>query len=294
MGWIRALVFSIFILQLYQLWEEDQFHDREVVVRPFATSLESLVDAELLFQGGTSTGLQEDVRGSFLAAAEETLITLRRRLNVNGHVAIRDVAIVMTDGKSHDNVGSPANLFRRKNIKCYAIGIGRKYNRNQLLQIAAGNRRHVITAGFRRLGSIVNTIQRRACRGARPVRPVAIVMTDGKSYDNVGSPANLFRRKNIKCYAIGIGRKYNRNQLLQIAAGNRRHVITAGFRRLGSIVNTIQRRACRGRTIRITRNVVGRTIRITRNVIGRTIRITRNVVGRTIRLAPSLRRKYLT
>ena len=72
------------------------------------------------------------------------------------------------------------------------------------------------------------------------------MMTDGRSYDNVRSPALLFRRKNIKCYAVGIGRKYNRRQLLQIAAGNRRHVITAGFRQLGSIVGTIQRRACRG------------------------------------------------
>ena len=75
------------------------------------------------------------------------------------------VAIVMTDGRSHDSVVSPANLFRRANIKCYAVGIGRKYNSRQLLQIAAGRRSHVITAGFRQLGSIVGTIQRRACRG---------------------------------------------------------------------------------------------------------------------------------
>ena len=75
---------------------------------------------------------------------------------------------------------------------------------------------------------------------------VAIVMTDGRSYDSVVSPTNLFRRANIKCYAVGIGRKYNSKQLLQIAAGRRSHVITAGFRQLGSIVGTIQRRACRG------------------------------------------------
>ena len=71
-------------------------------------------------------------------------------------------------------------------------------------------------------------------------------MTDGRSYDNVNAPAQLFRRTGIKCYAVGIGRKFNRRQLYQIAAGNRRHVLTAGFRNLGSIVNTIQRRTCRG------------------------------------------------
>ena len=72
---------------------------------------------------------------------------------------------MMTDGRSGDSVNGPAQLFRRSNIKCYAVGIGRKFNRNQLLQIAAGDRRHVLTAGFRNLGSIVDTIQRRACRG---------------------------------------------------------------------------------------------------------------------------------
>ena len=71
-------------------------------------------------------------------------------------------------------------------------------------------------------------------------------MTDGRSYDNVASPGQLFRRKNIKCYAVGIGRKYNYRQLLQIAAGTKSHVVTAGFRNLRSIVRTIGRRACRG------------------------------------------------
>ena len=78
------------------------------------------------------------------------------------------------------------------------------------------------------------------------------MMTDGKSQDNVRAPAQLFRRRGIKCYAVGIGRHYNRRQLLQIAAGDRRHVLTAGFRNLRSIVNTIGRRACRGTTSRST------------------------------------------
>ena len=75
---------------------------------------------------------------------------------------------------------------------------------------------------------------------------VCIVMTDGRSYDNVRSPALLLRRRNIKTYAVGIGRRFNRGQLLQIAAGRRSHVLTAGFRQLQSIAGTIGRRACGG------------------------------------------------
>ena len=72
-------------------------------------------------------------------------------------------------------------------------------------------------------------------------------MTDGRSYDSVVGSARLFRGKNIKCYAVGIGRKFNRRQLLQIAGGDRRHVLTAGFRNLRSIAGTIGRRACKGK-----------------------------------------------
>ena len=75
---------------------------------------------------------------------------------------------------------------------------------------------------------------------------VCIVMTDGRSFDNVRSPALLLRGRNIKTYAVGIGRRFNRGQLLQIAAGRRSHVLTAGFRQLQSIAGTIGRRACRG------------------------------------------------
>ena len=52
----------------------------------FATSLKSLALAELHFEGGTLTGLQEDARCLFMAGAEEMLITFGRRQNVNGNV----------------------------------------------------------------------------------------------------------------------------------------------------------------------------------------------------------------
>ena len=71
----------------------------------------------------------------------------------------------MTDGKSQDSVIGPALRLRRAGVRCYAVGIGKHFNTNQLRQIA-GNNRRVVTAPFKNLGSIVNTIGRRACRGA--------------------------------------------------------------------------------------------------------------------------------
>jgi len=73
-------------------------------------------------------------------------------------------------------------------------------------------------------------------------------MTDGKSQDNVLSPARMLRRRGISLYAVGIGKHYNTHQLRQIA-GDKRRVLTAPFKNLISIVNTIGRRACRGKVI---------------------------------------------
>ena len=75
------------------------------------------------------------------------------------------VVIVMTDGKSHDSVVASARMLRRSGASVYAVGIGKHFNRGQLRQIANGDSRHVVNADFRKLGSIVNKIGRRACRG---------------------------------------------------------------------------------------------------------------------------------
>lgn len=76
---------------------------------------------------------------------------------------------MMTDGKSFDNVARPGQIFRRKRIKCYAVGIGRRFNKRQLLQITGGARNLVVTAGFKSLQSIVGAIGRGVCRGKRTI-----------------------------------------------------------------------------------------------------------------------------
>lgn len=70
----------------------------------------------------------------------------------------------MTDGRSQDDVRGPANLMRRRGVKIFSLGIGKRYNMRQLLQMS-GNRRKVFTADFKNLGSVVRAIKQKACRG---------------------------------------------------------------------------------------------------------------------------------
>ena len=70
----------------------------------------------------------------------------------------------MTDGRSQDNVRS--SLLRRRGVKIFCLGIGKRYNMGQLLQMA-GSRRNVFTADFRNLGSVVRAIKQKACKGKK-------------------------------------------------------------------------------------------------------------------------------
>jgi len=83
-------------------------------------------------------------------------------------------------------------------------------------------------------------------RGSRT--PVMIVMTDGRSQDRVSGAARALKTKRVTIFAVGIGKRYNINQLFQIAS-SRRHVYTAGFKNLPSIVRVIKTKACAGKRI---------------------------------------------
>lgn len=76
------------------------------------------------------------------------------------------VVIVMTDGRSQDDVRGPSALMRRRGVKIFCLGIGKRYNMRQLLQMA-GSRRNVFTADFRNLGSVVRAIKQKACKGKK-------------------------------------------------------------------------------------------------------------------------------
>ena len=97
-----------------------------------------------------------------------------------------------------------------------------------------------------RTGAALSFAYSRLLAGARKrSSKVVICMTDGRSQDDVRGPANLMRRRGVKIFSLGIGKRYNMRQLLQMS-GNRRKVFTADFKNLGSVVRAIKQKACRG------------------------------------------------
>lgn len=123
------------------------------------------------------------------------------------------------------------------------FGFNRYTNRRSLLR-AIGRIRY--TGGGTKTGYALSYTYQRVLRTSRRKNKVLIVMTDGRSYDNVVRPAVMIRRRGIRILSFGVGKRYSMRQLLQMSA-NRRNVFTADFRNLGSAIRVIKRRACAGR-----------------------------------------------
>ena len=73
------------------------------------------------------------------------------------------VLVLLTTGGSKDDVRRAAALLQRSRTETFCVGIGRRYSLSEL-QYIASDRRHVYTAAFRNLGSLVRLIKRKICK----------------------------------------------------------------------------------------------------------------------------------
>ena len=93
-------------------------------------------------------------------------------------------------GKSKDAVKGPADQLKAANITVFAIGVGRKYDIAQLIDIASKpDRKYALTADFNNLNDLYSSIRDDACRGILNVIAFKGVMSSYFSY---------FQFKNVK------------------------------------------------------------------------------------------------
>lgn len=99
--------------------------------------------------------------------------------------------------------------------------------------------------GGTKTGLAINTAHKFFFRGRSTRSRVAIVLTDGKSQDDVSRPARNLRKAGVRIIAVGTGTRFSVTQLRQIATG-RRSVFTSNFKSMLNIVRLIKRKACYG------------------------------------------------
>lgn len=123
----------VFATRAVPVFGFNRYYSRQSVFRA--------IDRVQYLRGGTRTGLA-------LKRAKQFLYNRPTRR--------RKVMVVMTDGITADDIVKPARALHRAGVEVYALGIGLKYSRRQLLHMAT-DRKHVKTSKFANL--------RRAAKG---------------------------------------------------------------------------------------------------------------------------------
>uniref|UniRef100_A0A915AKQ6 Transmembrane cell adhesion receptor mua-3 n=1 Tax=Parascaris univalens TaxID=6257 RepID=A0A915AKQ6_PARUN len=106
--------------------------------------------------------------------------------------------------------------------------------------------------GLTRTGAAIEHVRNEAFnerRGARPlsdkISRVAIVITDGRSQDNVSLPAQQARQQNIQLFAVGVTNHVLDSELETIAGAKDRYFHVTGFKDLNArLRSAIQKVAC--------------------------------------------------
>lgn len=106
--------------------------------------------------GGTKTGAALDF------ALQKVFIKER---GSRKELGIQQVAVVITDGKSQDNVSTPAANLRRAGVTVYAVGV-KDADKTQLHQIASypTNKHTFIVDSFTKLKTLDEGLQRILCQ----------------------------------------------------------------------------------------------------------------------------------
>ena len=103
--------------------------------------------------GGTKTG-------SALIKAKEALFDKSSRAGVP------NIALVITDGKSRDDISDPAQKLRDSGVTVFSVGAGKNYDLKELQDMATDpDSQHVFKGEFDALSTQVDSIVDMACKG---------------------------------------------------------------------------------------------------------------------------------
>ena len=123
----------------------------------------SVIDGMSYPGGGTSTG-------KALLKAKSDLFDKSAR------PGIPNIAVIITDGISSDNVNAPAQQLRDSGCTVFSVGVGNNYDTQQLREMATDpDAQHVFKANFESLQSIVDAIVAVACNGTLIDRPGGVI-----------------------------------------------------------------------------------------------------------------------
>lgn len=96
--------------------------------------------------------------GRALSYAYRRLFVRSRRTRSN------KVAVVITDGRSLDDVHTVSKQLRARGVTIFSVGVGRYFNARELDSMATDpDKTHVFTSDFKQLQYITNDLKKAIC-----------------------------------------------------------------------------------------------------------------------------------
>ena len=90
----------------------------------------------------------------------------KEKLFAEARDGVPRILVVLTDGRSHDDVVKPADDLKVSGVTIFSVGLGTNYDKNQLNAIASEpSDDHVITANFAQMANFIGTLQGELCQG---------------------------------------------------------------------------------------------------------------------------------
>ena len=114
-------------------------------------------------KGGTNTG-------AALKRAKDLFVKSAR-------AGVPNIAIVITDGKSRDDISEPAQKLRDSGVSVFTVGVGKNYDLKELQEIATDpDSQHVFKGEFDAINSLVESIIDMACKGRVDISSTLFLM----------------------------------------------------------------------------------------------------------------------
>lgn len=116
--------------------------------------------------------------GTAIKFATDKLFGLSER----GPAGIARIAVVLTDGKSQDEVLKAAEAARKKGVTLFAIGVGSETEAAELNDIANKPYSTYVFSveDYKAISRIIQVIRQKLCEGKQPLIPTAEVVVDNE------------------------------------------------------------------------------------------------------------------
>ena len=105
----------------------------------------------------------------FILIGNSLTVTRNDLFQATGRTGVAQYLLVITDGKSSDDVVTPSNQLKGDGVTIFAVGVGSSYNLSELNTISSNpdSAYTLPLSSFDALSSIATTIKNRICKSKR-------------------------------------------------------------------------------------------------------------------------------